>query len=80
MSSKVSHIPLVHYRFNMFQPKRPSFGIIKIHPENDVINKHLYALPLTLGYAVAQLAEALRYKPEGRGFDSRWCHLNFSLT
>jgi len=23
---------------------------------------------------------ALRYKPEGRGFDSRWCHWNFSLT
>jgi hypothetical protein len=28
---------------------------------------------------VARLAEALRYKPEGRGFDSRWCHWNFSL-
>jgi len=29
---------------------------------------------LTLrGHAVAQLVEALRYKPEGRGFDSRWC-------
>jgi hypothetical protein len=28
---------------------------------------------------VAQLVEALRYKPEGRGFDSRWCHWNFSL-
>jgi hypothetical protein len=26
------------------------------------------------GYAVAQLVEALRYKPEGRGFDSRWGH------
>ena len=25
-------------------------------------------------HAVAQLVEALRYKPEGRGFDSRWCH------
>jgi hypothetical protein len=25
-------------------------------------------------YAVAQLVEALCYKPEGRGFDSRWCH------
>ena len=23
---------------------------------------------------------ALRYKPEGRGFDPRWCHWNFSLT
>ena len=22
----------------------------------------------------------LRYKPEGRGFDSRWCHRNFFLT
>jgi hypothetical protein len=30
--------------------------------------------------AVAQLVEALRYKPEGRGFDSRWCHWDFSLT
>jgi hypothetical protein len=30
--------------------------------------------------AVAQLVEALRYKPERRGFDSRWCHWNFSLT
>jgi hypothetical protein len=33
-----------------------------------------------VGHAVAQLVEALRYKPEGRGFDSRWCHWNFSLT
>jgi hypothetical protein len=24
--------------------------------------------------------EALRYKPERRGFDSRWCHWNVSLT
>ena len=28
----------------------------------------------------AQLVEALRYNPEGRGFDSRWCNWNFSLT
>ena len=26
------------------------------------------------------MIEALRYKPEGRGFDSRCCHWNFSLT
>jgi hypothetical protein len=31
----------------------------------------------TGGYAVAQLVEALRYKPDVR--DSRWCR-NFSLT
>ena len=31
-------------------------------------------------YAVAQLVEALRYKSEGSGFDSRLGHWNFSLT
>jgi hypothetical protein len=33
-----------------------------------------------VGHAVAQLVEALRYKLEGRGFDSRWCRRDFSLT
>jgi hypothetical protein len=33
-----------------------------------------------LEHAVAQLVEALLYKPEGRGFNSRWCQWNFSLT
>ena len=42
--------------------------------------KYIMVVTLQLGDAVAQLVEALRYKPEGRGFDSRWCHWNFSLT
>ena len=29
---------------------------------------------------MAQLVEALRYKSEGRGFDSLWCHQNFLFT
>jgi hypothetical protein len=33
-----------------------------------------------LGNAVAQLFAALRYKPEGRGFDSSWYQWKFSLT
>jgi hypothetical protein len=31
------------------------------------------------GHAVAQLVEAQRCKQEGRGFDFRWGHWNFSL-
>ena len=34
----------------------------------------------TPGHAVTLLVEPLSYKSEGRGFDSRWCHWNFSLT
>jgi len=30
--------------------------------------------------ADTQLIKALRYEPEGCGFDSRWCHWKFSLT
>ena len=33
-----------------------------------------------IGHTVAALVEALHYKPEGRGYDSRWGHWNFSLT
>jgi hypothetical protein len=33
-----------------------------------------------MGHPVAQLVEALCCKSEGRGFDSRWCQWNFSLT
>ena len=32
------------------------------------------------GQAVMQLVAALRYKPEGLGFNSRWCQWNFSFT
>jgi hypothetical protein len=33
-----------------------------------------------MGHAVGHLVEALRYKLEGHGYDSRWCHRNFSMT
>jgi hypothetical protein len=51
-------------------------------------SEYLCKLPLSyvrvdsskLGYVVAQLVKALRYKPEGRRFDSDWSHWNFSVT
>jgi hypothetical protein len=37
-------------------------------------------LPITSwGHAVAQLVEALCYKPEGRGFDSRRGHWTYAI-
>ena len=32
-----------------------------------------------VGHAVAQLVQAMRYKPECRGFDFRFCRWNFPL-
>ena len=45
-----------------------------------LLSAHTVWLYVLYRYVVAQLVEALRYKPEGRGFDSRWYHWNFSLT
>jgi hypothetical protein len=44
------------------------------------VSKNPKCAHVSWGHAVAQLVEALLYKSEGRGLDSRWCHWNFSLT
>jgi hypothetical protein len=41
---------------------------------------HMMEVQIGWGHVVVHLVEVLRYKPEGRGFDSRWCHGIFSLT
>jgi hypothetical protein len=43
---------------------------------------HLDTSPIfsVTGERGGAVVEVLRYKPEGRGIDSRWCHWNFSLT
>jgi hypothetical protein len=51
---------------------------VTVHGRHMVINVRCFSHELA--HAVAQLVEALRYKPEGRGFDPRWCRGNFSLT
>ena len=36
--------------------------------------------PVPMGARGGVVVKALRYKPAGRGFDSRWCHWKFSVT
>ena len=40
---------------------------------------YIYIYGYPRGYAVAQLVEELRYKSEGRGFDSRWGRPQYGL-
>jgi hypothetical protein len=52
------------------------------HRHTDVAwpTTHAYYSRSFVPYGVAQLVEALCYKPAGRWIDSRVCHWNFSLT
>jgi len=38
------------------------------------------ALRMNRPFGGTHLFDALRYKPDGRRFDSLWCHWNFLLT
>ena len=49
----------------------PSFSPTDNFTEQKIIS---FITMNNMGHAVAQLVEALRYKPEGRGLDSGWCH------
>ena len=60
----------VSFRSLLYLPR--SFNLKTIH--------RILTVGIFWGHAIAQLVEALRYKSEGRRFDSRWCHWNFSLT
>ena len=61
-----------------------SFGLqywsLSLQHYHQITSTIFVKLSLYVGHVVAQLAEALHYKPKGRGFESRWCHWNFSLT
>jgi hypothetical protein len=45
-----------------------------------VMYKFLIYLSIYFGARGGAVIEALRYKPEVRGINSRWGHWNFSLT
>jgi len=47
---------------------------------NHTRHSYLFSCCPVWKHPVAQMVEALRYKPGGRGFDSRWCHWNSSLA
>ena len=55
-------------------------GIILVYPCLNPRSKIAHCFVLVRGNAVAQMVEALCYKPKGRGFDSRWFLWNFSLA
>jgi hypothetical protein len=61
--------------FNYYNQKF-IINIIKVY----IAMYNTYSYMFRLVHAVTQVIQALRYKPEGRGFDSRWSNWNFSLT
>jgi hypothetical protein len=54
-------------------------GMHKIVVVRFIEGKHFWSLG-AINYCGSTVVKVLWYKVEGRLFDSRWCHWNFSLT
>jgi hypothetical protein len=63
-----------HSRFCPSPHPNPSFI-----SQATVILQIIYCTLKTWRARGGVVVKALRYKPAGRGFDSRWCHWNFSV-
>jgi len=79
LPSVSSHVSYRHSctpeTWRQWEPQDHTDKLIRRH--TSVVNCNCYFNERTSvypggGHAVAQLVEALRYKPEGRGFDSRF--------
>ena len=47
---------------------------------SEVMHNQLFCSTYDVGARGGVVVKALRYKPAGRGFDSRWRQWNFSVT
>jgi len=70
---------------NFFTKNQPDAPISKIYWGVKFYMFRAVPLPIirslfSLHSALVYVIKALSYKPAGRGFDSRWCHWNFSVT
>jgi hypothetical protein len=73
------NLKLIARRMRQLFSTRSLIGFWILKPKVLVTTLRVAHLEI-LGHAVAQLFETLRYKSEGRGFDSRRCYWNFLLT
>ena len=68
------------YRKFFLHDKVPLSFYLKISVCLSVCRRETVRLYKKIGARGGVVVKALRYKPAGRGFDSRWCHWNFSVT
>jgi hypothetical protein len=48
--------------------------------KNTAVEMFTILIHIYFGARGGVVVKAIRYKPTGRGFDSRWCYWNFSVT
>jgi hypothetical protein len=68
-------LPVLETVFQVFINRIPFSDVLFTNVTADIIYYHHLQ-----GAHGGVVVKALRYKPAGCGFDSRWCHWNFSVT
>ena len=61
------------------QPLYPRVPLGGSHSRSGLFAQEKFLGSISRGARGGVVVKALRYKPVGRGFNSRWCHWNFSV-
>ena len=70
-----------HVYMNFFDHKDLGNHVLQLCPK--VVKHPVYVFNILCAFSWGRgsvVAKVLRYESEGRWFNSRWCHWNFSLT
>jgi hypothetical protein len=67
-------------RGGSLKSRKPRFIYTQISVDFHGMYVTMGFLSFGLGARGGVMAKSLRYKPVGRGFESRWCYWNFSVT
>ena len=80
---------LLNYKFTFYKNivfvptldiKYRSTPLFTTKSDTQTLLRYTYYIPIIVGDRGGTVVKVLRYKSEGRWFDSRWCHWNFSLA
>ena len=71
------HFTPLHLTLHFFPLKLHPTTLHYTSPPSHLFYPRLNFLTLHFGARGGVVVKALRYKPAGRVFDSRWCHWNF---
>jgi hypothetical protein len=85
--SALSNLTVCHVKYRTYRMCTLKTSVLKVGnwpvSKSELNNRYLeqfIGYVNSMGTRGGVVVKALSYKPVGRGFDSRWCHWNFSVT
>ena len=75
-----TYLPMMMEQTECSKTSAYKFQTPRNHPKESIQHSIFVQIITATEIIYCSIFEAMLYKPEGHGFDSRWCHWNFHLN